>query len=337
MPQQVRGPFPADPGIPQGTARDARHRRPGQRPVRRVKRQEHLTGPGPGRPAVAQVTGQRPADVGRQGNLVSAVPLAPHGHGPLPPGDVVQQQRGGLRSPQRQPQQQRDHRLVPDPARAGPHEREELSGLPGTEPSRRIRPGRGRERPDRPRKRDSGQALQPQEPEQRPHGAGPDLRRPRAQPGAGARPRSPASHSPNRASSTPAGSAGTTASSGGTTPSPRRYPSSGPRARPDRRNDRPRAAMYSSATSLPSPDSGTCPASSHRARCRSSATCAPQVRGEYPSRPSSATNPSAYCSSPDLPSADARRSMTISSPRQRNEKSITHTAVMPHYAAKGPP
>ena len=145
MPEQVRGAFPADAGIPQGTARDARHRRAGQRPVRRVKRQEHLPVPGPGGPPAAQVTGQRPADIGRNGHLLDAVSLAPHGHGPLAPGDVIQAQRGSLGGPQRQAQQQRDHRLVPDPARAAAHEREELAGLAGTEAFRRIRAGRGRE------------------------------------------------------------------------------------------------------------------------------------------------------------------------------------------------
>lgn len=40
---------------------------------------------------------------------------------------------------------------------------------------------------------------------------------------------------------------------------------------------------------------------------------------------------------PGLPSPDTRRSTTFSSPRWRNEKIITHTAVMPHYVPRAPP
>jgi hypothetical protein len=65
---------PADPGIARGPARDARHRGLGQR---RVQRQEHLPVRRPGRPPVTQVTRQRPADVGRQRNLIDPVSLAP--------------------------------------------------------------------------------------------------------------------------------------------------------------------------------------------------------------------------------------------------------------------
>ena len=150
--------------------------------MRRVQRQEHLPARRPGRAPVAQVAGQRAADVGRQRNLAGPVSLAADGNDSLAPGNVVQQQPGGFPGPQRQPQEQRHHRLVPQPARGRPHEREELRCLHGAEALRDCRAGRGGERPDELRERDGGQAFQPREAQQRPDGVRPDLRGPGPQP-----------------------------------------------------------------------------------------------------------------------------------------------------------
>ena len=209
------------------------------------------------------------------------------------------------------------------------------AGLHGAEAFRHGRAGRGGERPDELRERDRGQALQPGEAQQRPHGVRPDLRGPgpqsrgdRKRPGPrpGRRSGRRAARRTRRRTAAPGTGSWIPWPGPGRarrTAIPRTAPAARPRARPARRPrpaGRYRVPAGSSAPAgapgptadAPLPPAGGGVLAGHlaaqpgqwQALVREPACQVPQQRDlclagpwRVPEPPSQATNPSAYCAS----------------------------------------